>query len=264
MVNEFINYQRSIKGLSPLTLRAYEKDIRQFVSWAQPKGLRWSTITKQDIDNWVRSIEEKAPATRRRKITAVRAIFTWAHHEGLLAENPARYLQSPKLAETLPMGAEPEKIANYLDTVPTTREAIICHALTALIADTGIRLQEAIDLRCQDVNIEQQTMTIHGKGNKQRTVYFTQLTVEHCARTANMRLGYLIPLTDQWALRKIMYTELGTHPHALRHMFATKLLNNGASLTTIGKLLGHKHSSTTERYAKVADRTARAEYNMYH
>lgn len=267
MKQEFLNYLENVRNYSQHTLRAYELDITDFANWANPRGLRWSTLTKQDIDNYAAELHKKglSSSTQRRRITALRSLLQWAMREGKLASNPARYCQLPKAEETLPMGLEKAIIENYLNTPAMTERAKTIHALVALLYDTGIRLQEALDIRCEDVDPVAHTIRIHGKGRKERIVYFTERTIEHCAHVGNKRNGYLIDCDNQRAIRLMMAQEIhGAHPHAIRHTFATELLNNGASLDTISALLGHSSRKTTERYAKVSNPTVQQQYYQFH
>lgn len=266
MIQEYLNYQEKRKGLSANTLTAYRKDLQKWVTWAQGKGLRWSTVTKQDLDAWLTELHDRGThaTTINRTISSVRGLFTWAHHEGILNENPARYLQAHKQADTLPAAAAHEDVERYLGTPITGHDSEICHALTALLRDTGLRLQEAIDVRLEDIDPQQHSIMIrHGKGGKQRIVYFTDRTINHCVRIAGRYTPYLLPRWEQRDYREVMKKELHTHPHALRHLFATNLLNNGADLKVVSYLLGHASVKTTERYAKVTNTTAQNQYKKF-
>lgn len=272
MIQEYITYLRNNRNLASNTLEAYSKDLRNFATWAAPRGLRWSTIRQEDIENYLAEQHraEAAATSINRHLASIRGLFTWAHHRGMLTTNPARWIRAQKTAEKLPYAADEEALTRYLDTPATTDRARTIHALIALLKDTGIRIQEAIDLRIEDVETKSQTMRIHGKGRRERTVYYTQLTIEHCSKTAGQRLGYLIPISSQRTLRLMLSEELKTvsdariYPHAIRHLFATSLLTAGADINAIAKLLGHKSVKTTERYATLSDNATRAQYLQYH
>lgn len=270
MIQEFLNYQRDRKGLSENSLTAYKKDLQAFVRYAQPKGLRWSTITKQNIDAYLVTLKEegKQPATINRHLSSIRNLLTWAHHEGKINNNAAQYCQQMKKADKLPEQAPIEKIEEYLSEEPKTERSEIIHGLIALLKDTGIRIQEAINIRLSDINVEERSIRISGKGSKERKVYFKESTIAHLARIANRYRTYLLPQADQRTFRLWMIAELKpygikTHPHALRHSFATTMLNNGADITTVSYLLGHTHVTTTQRYARISNTTARAQYERY-
>lgn len=266
MIQEYLNYQEKRKGLSANTLTAYRKDLHKWVTWAQKNGLRWSTTTKQDLDAWLTDMHDRSinASTINRCISSVRGLFTWAHHEGILKDNPARYLQAHRKRETLPQVVKVDDIETYLSKPCKSHDSAIGHALIALLRDTGLRLQEAIDLKLADFDTTEQSITVRsGKGSKERKVFYTHRTVEHCVRIAGRYAPYLLPRWEQRDYRQVVARELGTHPHALRHTFATNLLNNGADLKVVSHLLGHASVKTTERYAKVTNTTAQNQYNKF-
>lgn len=266
MITEYITYQAKVRNLAANTLRGYEKDLRAFARWASPQGLRWSTIAQADIDTYTSMLHDKGrkPASIRRAISSIRTLLSWAHHQQIIESNVARYCQSPKLSSTLPMPADMKKLAAYLDSPTITSQAATIHAIVALILDTGMRIQECLDVRCQDIDVKQHTIKVHGKGRKERLVYFTERTIKHCARVANKRAGYLIDESDQKAIRYMMYAECGTHPHAIRHTWAMMMLNNGAPIESVSALMGHASVKTTERYAKLVNTTLAEHYKQYH
>lgn len=269
MINEYLTYLKDNRNLSDNTIEGYNNDLRQFVKYAAAQGLRWSTIRKQHIEDFLAQLKRSdiAPTSINRKLSSIRGLMTWANHNGMIPTNPSRWIRAQKTEEKLPVAANKELLERYLATSPSTYQARIVHALISLLMDTGIRIQEAIDLRIEDVNTQQRTIMIHGKGRRERIVYYTELTERHCGLVGNMRPHYLIPISDQRTLRYMIYSELkgaNIHPHAIRHLFATNLLENGADINVISKLLGHKSVKTTERYAKVSDSTMRTQYYQYH
>lgn len=270
MIQEFLDYQRDRKGLSENTIESYKKDLAQWVVYAKSKDLRWSTITKQDIDTWLISMHKagKKPATINRHLSSLRGLLTWAHHEKLLTDNPARYCQLMKQEEKLPEQAPTDAIKRYLSNEPTSERSEVMHALIAILYDTGIRIQEALDLMIEDFDTNEMSIKIKGKGSQQRKVFYSTMTITHLVRIGGRYGRHLFPQYEQRTYRMMMYEELKpigirTHPHALRHSFATRMLNNGADIKIVSWLLGHKSVKTTERYAKVANETARQQYRQY-
>lgn len=268
MIQDYIKYLRCNLNYSDNTTRAYRQDLTQFCQWAKPKGLRWSTIEKSDIDNWVSELHGVyQPKSIQRKVTAIRSLMRWAHVNGLLAANPARYVQSPKQAQRLPNVADKEALERYLSNEVTSYRSAVIHALIAVLIDTGIRLQEAIDIRTVDIDADAHSIRINGKGGKERIVYYTERMTTHCVRTCNMRSGYLLPVADQRELRYMMYAELKgytvTHPHAIRHLWATEMVAHGASLQAVASLMGHSSVKTTERYTHISDEWLRSQYEEY-
>lgn len=267
MIQEFLEYQCNVKGLAAQTLQGYEKELRQWTAWARPQGLRWSNISKQDIDRWTADQGKRGlkPRTIRRRVEVLRLLFTWAEHEGLLTSNPARFCQTPKAAKTLPAVADTEKVFEYIDSTPSTGQGVIVRTMAAIFIETGIRIGELQELRLSDIDIDARTMSIHGKGAKERVVFFGKRTEKLLRRWYIGRGEQLFP-GEQRYYRQAMAEEMSSHcgrmhPHLLRHTFATMQLNNGMPLKEVGHLLGHEHVTTTEIYAHVATAHAHELYN---
>lgn len=261
MITTFLNYLTVNRGLSQNTAKAYAealRDFAQFVNDRQP-GTRWSTVTKQLIDTYVVEMvaEDASAATIKQHISALRTFYKTCQALGANVENPARYVSTPKLGDELPRTVEREAIDKALASPTVSKQA---KAAIAIIFETGLRLQELLDLRPGDINPEKQSIIVRGKGRKQRTVYYGELTKRYGRAWRGEE-------NTQRGVRHMVYSALKPFssakqlsPHALRHTYASELLNNGMSMTTICKLMGHNHLSTTERYAKLANMTVQREY----
>lgn len=264
MIYTFCNYLELNRGLSHNTVKAYREALTDFVEFAKRThpGISWRKVTKSIIDEYVVEMvaEESAPATIKQHISALRTFFKTCQAMGAMTENPARFVSTPKLRECLPKTIEREAIKAALDNPTGNNQA---KAAIAIIYETGIRLQELLDLEAKDIDPKTKTIRIHGKGNKERTVYYGELTQKYgrCWRGKQH---------TQRGVRRLVFEALRPYtkspqvsPHALRHTFASELLNNGMSITAISKLLGHEHIETTEIYAKLANQTTRNLYNQY-
>lgn len=265
MITEFITYQQTVKGLAAETLLGYEKDLRHFVGWAQPQGLRWSTITHLDIDRYTQDEGARGMSARtiRKRVEVLRLIYEWALHLGLVYENPARYSQTPKIREELPKAADGAKIREYLAKPMRSAEDLQVHFLLSLILETGLRIGEALAVRGEDVDRENRCIKVRGKGAKERIVFYGKLTetmLQHYPITEG-RLTY----GNAREVRYMIYRTAGKfcpriHPHAVRHTFACEQLAKGMSMKTLSTLMGHGHVSTTEIYAKASVETLGREY----
>lgn len=261
MIQEFLQYQRANKGLSEQTLEGYMKDLKVFVRFSQSHGLRWSTITPKDLDEYVSEEHERGmqPRTIKKRVEVVRLLFSWAQHRGLLADNPARYTQTPKQAEELPKAADTDRLRKYLERDATSRESYIIHIIVALILETGMRIGEITSMRGEDIDTKNHAILVHGKGAKERYVYYGKLC-ERYAEAMSHRAGRIFTQA-QTDYRYMMYAELpGTHPHAIRHAFAIEQLNRGLELKTLSTLMGHKHTTTTEIYTHMLTDNVRKQY----
>lgn len=261
MITTFLNYLRCNRGLSENTLRSYDNDLRDFASFAKDRwpGATWSKVEKWQIDAYVSYMfnEEYEPSTIKRHISALRTFYKTCLALGAKIENPARYVSTPKLTQALPKTIETEAIDKALAAPGTDSQA---KAAIAIIFETGIRLQELLDMTAEDINNENRSIIIRGKGKKERTVYYGNLT-------ARFGRAWKVGVHSQREVRHLVYTALKPwskakqlSPHALRHTFASVMLNKGASIVEIGKLLGHEHLETTEVYAKLSNKTTAERY----
>lgn len=270
MINEFLKYSREVRGLAPKTLQEYEKELRTFSRWGVSRGLRWSTITKQDVDAYTAYLNNSRCAVRtiKKRVSVVRCIFRWAVHEGLLAVNPAEWCQTPKIKEDLPQIADLDHVNLYLTQAPKSFEDRVVHLITAIIIETGCRIGEVVAIRNEDIDIDRRCIVIHGKGGSEREVYYSDRTAYALEHWATWSDGTITDGMSAETIRYAMYRTLGrycprVHPHQLRHTFATAMINRGMDIKTLGCLLGHKHVETTEIYAKVSSQHMADMYNKY-
>lgn len=261
MIISFTNYLTFNRGLSQNTVKAYTEALHDFASYINDyhQGTRWSTVTKSQIDEYVVNLvaEDYAPATIKQHISALRTFYRTCMAMGANIQNPARFVSTPKLGDELPKTIEREAIDKALASPTTSKTA---KAVIAIIYETGIRLQELLDIRADDIDPDTQSIRVRGKGKKQRTVYYGELTKTYgrCWHGEHF---------TQRAVRHLVYTALKPYskakqlsPHALRHTYACQLLSNGMSIVAISKLLGHEHLETTERYAKLANNQTKEAY----
>lgn len=264
MITQFINYQKHVRGLSQQTCEEYEKNLRTFARWAQPKGLRWSTTTKQDIDKWTyeMSVQNYSESTIKQRISTLRTFYSWLNHEGKTNVNPARFCQTPKLPDRIPRAADMENIDKWLAEPAKTKEEEGVKMLTAIICETGLRLGETLALRKSD--FQKCGIIVKGKGRRERIVFYGHRTIDAVRKYAPLT-DELFPTWTQEHMRYAMYRTLGkvvagVHPHMLRHTFAMDRLNNGMSINEVGQLLGHKNITTTQIYARSAVITLQNNY----
>lgn len=261
MISSFILFLKTNKGYSDNTLKAYENALRDFARYAKNReaDARWSTISKQLIDAYVRQMSEARvkPATIKLHVSALRTFYKTMYAMGAEVSNPARYVSTPKLGDSLP------KAIPMTDIKATVHDESIdwrSRAIIGTLTETGIRLQELLELRPSDVNLSERSMRIHGKGNKERTVYYGE-------QTAKALESWPWRGMEQRAVRTLVYEALSKHsaapqlsPHALRHSYATTMLNNGGRLEALSALLGHASVKTTERYARMGTPERKRQY----
>lgn len=264
MIETFIAYLRTNRGLSPHTLKSYREDLKDFASFINcyHPGERWSTITKVMIDEYVvqMSAEDYEASTIKRHVSALRTFYKTCMAMGTIKENPARFVSTPKLGKVVPKVIELEAITRCLEDGTVSKE---CKAAVAIIFETGIRLQELLDMRLEDIDAKTRTIKVHGKGNKERTVYYGNLT-------AKFGRKWVVGKFDQRQVRRMVFEALKPYskgnmlsPHALRHTFASQCLANGMPMECIQRLLGHEHITTTEIYAQLPAAKMTEYYNKF-
>lgn len=225
-----------------------------------------------------------APVTVGRKLAAARSFGTFLCREGHLDRNPARSVRNPKVAESLPAFLTESEVATLLDFDDGSEVGRRDRAVLELLYATGLRAAEITGLRLADMNTTERTVRVRGKGDRERVVPF--------GRPALAAIDRWLPVRDRWAgdpapealflrpsgepldpprLRALLDDRLRDSaltrrvtPHALRHSFATHLLNAGADLRAIQELLGHASLATTQRYTHLSTRRLQEVYRSAH
>jgi integrase/recombinase XerC/integrase/recombinase XerD len=276
------------RAVAPKTRRAYAIDTAQLAEWATGHGHEPAAIDVRALRRYAAGLSEQgqAPSTVARKLASVRALFRSLVAAGAREENPADLLSSPKRPQRLPHVLKPSEVAALLDSIPaTTPLEIRDRALFELAYASGLRAEELVDLDVGSLDFDAEHVRVEGKGAKTRFVpvgepalkalaaYLERARPALSARDGNEALflsksGRRLSTSDVrrrlrvWARTAAAHT--GVHPHALRHSFATHLLEGGADLRAIQELLGHASISTTQVYTRVESARLRAAYARSH
>jgi integrase/recombinase XerC len=270
-LTEFADHLARVARASPHTHRAYLSDLRQLAAWLAETGKALDTADRDDLRAFLASrFGTNQPATLARKQASLRAYYEHRVRMGHLADSPARRLVSPRRRRSLPDVVSVDDMFALLDT-PSTRTAAGLRDRCALelMYGAGLRVSELVGLDLADLIDGRTALLVRGKGRKQRVVPLVakaKAALEaYLARRGelgsgaalflNRRGGRLTTrsvarLLARYAL--ICGTQRHVHPHALRHSFATHLLDMGADLRGIQELLGHASLSTTQRYTHVS------------
>ena len=267
VIDRFTEYIVKNRGLSPRTAQEYGKDLREIQLWMSQtaKVARWSQIEKETIDAYVADMSASglAAPTISRRISCLRSFFQFAWLQGWQQQNPAKYVSTPKVAVSVPKTLS---VAEIGATLADSSVDVTTRAMVAVLAETGVRISELLSIRRQDVDTVHRRIVVRGKGNKERVVYYGDMTSAVVSSAQAVGNGLLFDLGDREARYRI-HRALRKHtaaprcsPHVVRHTWATEMLQNGASLVTIQTLLGHSSVKTTERYAHVAGQKVATEY----
>lgn len=290
-VAAFIAYLRAEKGFSINTINAYQNDLTQLQAFVDalevPEGVERGPLSRDQVMRFLLSLREKeyAATTIARKIAAVKSFCHFLEQEGLLAQDPTAYIESPRVTKYLPRAATVGEIEHLLAQIAGTSPAALRDsAMLELLYATGMRVSELVSLDGGDVNLDDDVVVCRGKGDKQRQIPFGQKALDALLRYQAEGRPHLLGkrqgdalflnhhgdrLTRQgfWLIIKAYARQAGIEkitPHTLRHSFATHLLSNGADLRSVQELLGHSSISTTQVYTHVADTRLRQVYDEAH
>jgi integrase/recombinase XerC len=281
------------KRLSKHTVRAYESDVGEFLSFInEHRGQSvtlplLSELSLSDFRAWVaaRATDQLNARSRARAISSVRHFYKWLDGEGILHNPSLKLLRSPKLRNNIP---RPLTIDAAKDVLTTTADihqdwtGLRDRALFTLLWGAGLRIDEALRLNCKDWPKTADAFTITGKGNKQRQVVVLDIIAQSMAQYRSScpftetsdrplfigkqgkRLNQGVAQRDLRQIRALLNLPETVTPHALRHSFATHLLLDGVNIRAIQELLGHASLSTTQRYTELQLDDLRSTITAFH
>ena len=276
------------RGMAEKTRRAYGVDLGQFALWCTTQGLDPTAVGPRDLRRYaaVLSGRDAVAATIGRKLASLRAFYRTLREHGQISQNPADLIASPKRPRTLPKVLPPDELAALLDRIPaSTPLELRDRALFEVAYACGLRAEELVNLDATSVDFDAEQLRVEGKGSKTRIVpagepalravarYFERARPALAAGDGEPALflsksGRRLSTSDVrrrlrvWARHASM--QGGISPHALRHSFATHLLEGGADLRTIQELLGHASISTTQIYTRVESARLKSAYARSH
>ena len=275
MINQFLNYLRYERNSSPQTVQTYEESLREFESYI---SLRDSRLSLQAVDadlirDWMESLMDKGntASTINKKLSALRSFYRFSLKRKLVEKDPAHGIVGPKKSKPLPQFLRESEMDHLLDRLEWDNNYKDVRARTILLLfyEAGLRRSELTGLNDVDIDFGSRQLKVTGKRNKQRIIPFGQ-------ELADALNQYLEARREQFGLREnsaLFLSDKGERmtgsqvylivhryltlvtslkkrsPHVLRHTFDTAMLNNGAGLESIKKLLGHESVDTTEIYA---------------
>jgi integrase/recombinase XerC/integrase/recombinase XerD len=276
------------RGAAEGTRGLYRSDVEELARWAVPYDLAPAEIDYPWLRRYAAQLAERglAPRTVSRKLAGLRACFRVLVEHGRMEANPAELLSSPKLPQRLPRALKPADVSQLLDRIPaSTPLELRDRAMFELAYACGLRAEELVDLDAGSVDFDAEQVRVEGKGGKTRFVPAGEHALRALARYLERARGALDAGTGEPALflsktgRRLSTSDVrrrlrtwarhaatqgAVHPHALRHSFATHLLEGGADLRAIQAMLGHASISTTQVYTRVESARLRAAYSRSH
>jgi len=281
-VSSFLEYLANQRGASPHTLRNYAIDLREFTEFLRGEHAAIVEADPQLVRAYLATLHRRglAKASIGRRLASVRSCFRFLARRGIMAQNPARQVKSPRQPRPLPSFLPKDESKELLDR-PTdaSMTALRDRALIELLYATGIRVAECCGLDREDLDRSHGTVRVLGKGDKERVVpvgdaaiaaidaYLAQRGRTGRALFTNHRGGRLTTRSVHRIVRRqarLSGLDRRVTPHTLRHTFATHMLGEGADLRLIQELLGHSRLTTTQRYAHVTSEHLMKVYDAAH
>jgi site-specific recombinase XerD len=286
---EHDDFIRSLVSAAPNTVAAYRHDVGQFTAWAERAGIDGpSAVTPLMLRRFLAYLSTRRYARRTiaRKAAALRRYFDWLRRRGVITTDPARRISAPRGDARLPRVLKTAELAAMLDADPRAGNAddpvaLRDRAILELLYGSGLRVGELCGLRTGDIDLRRGRVVVWGKGSKQRQLPMSEPSVD--ALRGWLRAGRAGLVSAESPADRLFLNRRGraltprdvrrildrrapvpTHPHALRHTYATHLLDGGADLRAVQELLGHADLATTQVYTHVSKERLRSVYQATH
>jgi integrase/recombinase XerC len=293
LVAQYLDYRHSSRSVSAATLNAYQADLAAFVSYVETSGVTdLNGIDRELCRSWVWQQAESglAASTLGRRVSSLRGFTAWAHSTSHLSHDPAHTLRPPKHSRSLPRVLTRDQTNAALQALAdraTSGDALALRdwAIVELLYSSALRVGEVCGVNIGDIDTERHTISVVGKGNKQRVVpvglpamraidrYERDGRVNLLAPTSGdaLFLGARGQRINPRTIYRLVSEVLGPYPgsgpkgaHTFRHTAATHLLDGGADLRSVQELLGHSSIGTTELYTHVSIERLREAYRLAH
>jgi integrase/recombinase XerD len=301
-VHEYLAYLRVEKGLRPATCEAYARDLEQFAEQLEERGALLVTAAEADVSGFMAHLRGNQVDARSiaRKLSCFRGFYRWLLLDKRIAHDPTITIETPASWKVLPKSLAESEVSAMLDhsaaaarnpdTAERSREAAALalrdHAILELLYAGGLRVGEIVALGEEDLHLDQARAQVRGKGDKERIVPLGRKAVEALdeyvkrGRPALMRAGMQRALflsvrghalTRQWVWEMVRAASGSADgstrkasPHMLRHSCATHMVEHGADLRTVQRLLGHADIATTQVYTHVAMEHLKRMHHEHH
>ena len=286
-VADFIRHLREINA-SQHTIKAYSRDLSLFAAYAGSRG--WKQIDHVAVRGFLSQLYKRglSKTSVARSLAAVRSLYRWLAREGMVEQNPAKLVSTPKLPKKLPRVPTIEEMNTVIDGEMPEIAAFPerDRLMLELLYGCGIRNSELTGINLEDIGISAEAILIRGKGKKERYVpfgdavkaalaaYFPErqkllITIRERSNALliNRRGGRLTTRSVGRIIKKIAVAKglsPDVHPHTLRHAFGTHMLEEGADLRAIQELLGHERLATTQRYTQLSMKHVLQVYDQTH
>lgn len=283
VIEDFLFYLASEKGLSKNTIEAYRRDLNIFISILEKKSTSIMHTGEKEIRAFLEELQKRnfASSSICRAVVALKGLFRYLRKERIVSGEQSFYLDTPKVWQLVPEVLTEGEVKNLLD-IPNNEDFIGARdkAILEVLYASGLRVSEVCGLNIQDISDE--AVRVKGKGGKERVVPIALVALQsidhylvHFRGEAKnnealfiSQKGKRIDRVAVWNRLKVYAQKAGItksiSPHTLRHCFATHLLENGADLRVIQELLGHADINTTDRYTHISQKHLQDAFSKFH
>lgn len=288
-IRKFIDSLRGERNASPHTLRAYRNELNRFAVYMGPE-MSWTDIDHTSIRGFLAHLHNSglSKVSVARALAALRSMYAWLAREGMVRQNPARLVSTPKLPKKLPRVPTLEELNGLLDSpmLETAGFPERDRAIFELLYGCGLRNSELVGIALADVDEANGVILVRGKGKKERYVPLEGAAAEALLQYRSQRSKLMAetgkktqrlfvnrrggPLTTRSVGRIVKQIAVANglapdvHPHTLRHACGTHMLSEGADLRSIQELLGHERLSTTQKYTQLSTTQIMEVYDRTH
>lgn len=284
-IDEFLRYLLIDKGYSSNTIESYKRDLIKFLEYNKNKDI--NSISNRDLKEYIKYLnkEELNERSISRNISCLKSFYKFLVIDKKIKENPSEILFIPKIKKSLPNTLTEDEVMNLLDVTLNDNYSYRNKAMLELLYATGLRVSELVNLKLQNIDLNDNIVRTFGKGSKERIIPLGEFASEYLYKYINEYRGSLIKkynneylflnnhgykMTRQ-GFFKIIKTiaknkgiDKPLSPHTLRHSFASHMLKYGADLRTIQELLGHSDISTTQIYTHITNEELKENYKEFH
>ncbi len=271
-VYKFLDYLKNNLGYSKMTIISYQKDLDDFFSFVKKYNINYLNLSKDDIRSYLKLLDERKlkSSSISRRISCLRTFYNYLEDQKMVDGNVFKLIRNPKLDRKLPNYLSYEELRIIFDSIDISDSVGLRNRLLIeILYATGCRVSEIANIKISDINFNNNSIKIFGKGSKERIVYFGDYARYYLdiylSKNINNNSKYLfvnenndkMDITEiEKIIRDIVHNlTIKSHvtPHTFRHTFATHLLNNGADIKTVQELLGHSSLNTTGIYTHVSN-----------
>ncbi len=287
-ITAFLSYLKLEKGLSINTISSYESDVNQFLTFLDESNIDYLLLNSKIIHNFLSYIKMSGNSTKSsaRKLSSLRQFYQYLLRKKHIKINPFHSILQPKIGTSVPKPLSEEDIMKLLNAADkNTPIGFRDKSMIELMYATGLRVSELVNLTTLQVNLNQGTLKVLGKGNKERLIPMGEYASDYLYKYLSIhRKSFLKKGQSDYVFlsnrgkamtRQTFWYSIKKYakacdiyplpsPHMLRHSFATHLLNYGADLRVVQMLLGHSNVSTTQIYTLVAKEKLKEIHKKHH